>query len=40
MTEFKLDGVHNILGKEEKAGFQHFLFFQRCFQKAFALESY
>ena len=27
------DGVKNIVGKEENAGFQHFLLFPQCFQK-------
>ena len=27
-------GVENIVGKEENAGNQHFLFFPQCFQKA------
>ena len=28
------DRVENIVGKEENAGYQHFLFFPQCFQKA------
>ena len=28
------DRVGNIVGKGENAGYQHFLFFQQCFQKA------
>ena len=28
------DGVENIVGKRENAGFQHFLFFPQCFQKS------
>ena len=28
------DTVENIVGKEENAGFQHFLLFPQCFQKA------
>ena len=27
--------VENIAGKGENAGFQHFLLFPQCFQKAF-----
>ena len=27
--------IENIVGKEENAGYQHFLLFQQCFQKAF-----
>ena len=27
------DLVENILGKEENAGYQHFLLFPQCFQK-------
>ena len=27
--------IENIVGKEENAGYQHFLLFSRCFQKAF-----
>ena len=29
------DRVENIVGKGEKAGYQHFLLFPHCFQKAF-----
>ena len=29
------DSVEKIVGKEENAGFQHFLFFPQCFQKPF-----
>ena len=28
--------IENIEGKEENAGYQHFLLFQQCFQKAFS----
>ena len=28
------DKVENIVGKEENAGYQHFLLFLRCFQKS------
>ena len=27
--------IENIVGKEDNAGYQHFLLFQQCFQKAF-----
>ena len=27
--------IKNIVGKEENAGYQHFLLFPQCFQKAF-----
>ena len=32
--EFVFDWVENIVGKEENAGFQHFLLFPQCFQMA------
>ena len=28
--------IENIAGKEENAGYQHFLLFPQCFQKAFS----
>ena len=28
--------IKNIVGKEENAGYQHFLLFPQCFQKAFS----
>ena len=28
------DRVENIVGKGEKAGYQHFLLFPQCFEKA------
>ena len=28
--------IVNIMGKEENAGYQHFLLFPQCFQKAFS----
>ena len=28
------DWVETIMGKGENAGYQHFLLFQKCFQKA------
>ena len=34
-----LGRVENIVGKGEYAGYQHFLFFPQCFQKAFFLGS-
>ena len=27
------DGVENLVGKAENAGYQHFLLFPQCFQK-------
>ena len=30
-----LDRVENIVGKGENAGYQHFLHFPQCFEKAF-----
>ena len=35
MVQFFPDQVENIVGKGENAGYQHFLLFPRCFQKAF-----
>ena len=32
---FVFDRDENIVGKEENAGYQHFLLFPQCFQKAF-----
>ena len=32
--KFVLGRVENILGKGENAGYQHFLLFPQCFQKA------
>ena len=34
MIIFVFDSVENILGKGENAGYQHFLLFPQCFQKA------
>ena len=34
-----LDKIENIVGKEENAGYQHFLLFPQCFQKASSLGS-
>ena len=33
--KFVLGRVENIVGKEENAFYQHFLHFQKCFQKAY-----
>ena len=35
MMIFVFDKVANIVGKEEHAGYQHFLLFPQCFQKVF-----
>ena len=35
MMIFAVDRVENIVGKGESAGYQHFLLFLQCFQKAF-----
>ena len=32
MTKFVLDKIENIVGKEENAGYQHFLLFPQRFQ--------
>ena len=34
-AKFVLDKIENIVGKEENAGYQHFLLFPQGFQKAF-----
>ena len=34
MAKFVLGKIENIVGKEENAGYQHFLLFPQCFQKA------
>ena len=34
MTKFILDRVENIVGKEENAGYQHFLLFPQCCQES------
>ena len=39
MATFVLDKTENIVGKEENAGYQHFLLFPQCFQKAISLGS-
>ena len=33
--KFVLWTIENIVGKEENAGFQHFLHFAQCFQKVY-----
>ena len=33
-SDFVLGRVENIVGKGENAGYQHFLLFEQCFQKA------
>ena len=33
--KFALGRVENIVGKGENGGYQHFLLFPQCFQKAF-----
>ena len=35
MAKFVLDKTENIVGKEENAGYQHFLLFPQCFPKGF-----
>ena len=37
--KFAFGRVENIVGKGENAGYQHFLLFPQCFQKAFLLGS-
>ena len=37
MAKFVVDKIENIVGKEENAGYQHFLLFPQCFQKASSL---
>ena len=34
MMEFIFDGEENIVENGENAGYQHFLFFPQCFQRA------
>ena len=36
LAKVVLDKLENIVGKEENAGYQHFLLFPQCFQKAFS----
>ena len=35
MVQFFFDKVEGIVGKGENTGYQHFLLFPQCFQKAF-----
>ena len=35
-TKVVFQRKENIVGKEENAGYQHFLLFPQCFQKAFS----
>ena len=35
MVRFLLDKIENIIEKGEYFGYQHFLLFQQCFQRAF-----
>ena len=37
--KFILERVENTVGKGENAGYQHFLLFPQCFQKAFYTRS-
>ena len=37
--KFVLERVENIVGKGENAGYQHFLLFPQCFQKASTIGS-
>ena len=39
MAKFVLDKTENIVEKEENAGYQNFLLFLQCFQKAFSIRS-
>ena len=34
IVQLSFDSVENNVGKGENAGYQHFLLFQQCFQKA------
>ena len=34
-VKFSIGQIENILGKRENAGYQHFLLFLQCFQKAY-----
>ena len=38
--KFAMGRVENIVGKGENAGYQHFLLFPQCFQKASCLGSF
>ena len=35
MMSLVFERIENIVGKGENAGYQHFLYFPRCFQKGF-----
>ena len=37
ISKFALGRIENIVGKGENAGYQHFLLFPQCFQKASSL---
>ena len=37
--KFDFGRIENIVGKGENAGYQHFLLFPQCFQKALVSES-
>ena len=37
---FVFDRAENIVGKGENVGYQHFLHFPQCFQKASSLRSF
>ena len=39
LAKFVLDKTENIVGKEENAGYKHFLLFPQCFQNTFSLRS-
>ena len=39
ILKFVLGSVESIVGKGENAGYQHFLLFPQCFQKASVIES-
>ena len=39
MMNFVFDKVGNIVGNRENAGYQHFLLFPQCFQRASLLGS-
>ena len=40
MTEFVFNSVENMVGTGENAGYQHFLLFPPCFQKASSVGRY
>ena len=39
IAKYVLDKAENTVGKEENAGYQHFLLFPQCFQKALSSGS-